>query len=455
MQKLITKYGLAAHLAFLAVAPLFLSPIPLLWVSALVAVWVIVEPSRIGNEMLHGARDRVASGLVRDPLFWILLALIVVSGVRALNGGVATVYDAELGTWTIASPQWPILPGTVCGESAVMHFATSVSLCVVVMGCRHALGRSARFACALAAGGFVGLIYLARVLMSCTDISVFAKTAVVSSETPIYQGMAFGTLLLLSLTSLVTVFERRWWKALPFQILGIVGAAFTTFLYSPAYMSALWSIGLVIIAFYAFLYLRFVVGKLADFKYLVVIGVSLTIAGMLAMIVLTPDQMDLRIAPFLSHDGFLSRTFLNSREALSRISLAIWKDHPWLGTGLSSFALDLNFHAAETDWRVISPLQTAPLNGFWLLLVERGVVGAFFVLVPLALLVISYVNRFIGALRTFPHPLAILAPVLLVVTVLTLLLDCSAFAPAAFLLIFAVITLSANSFAKKEERNGR
>ena len=90
MQKAISKYGLAAHLALLAVAPLFLFPFcgavwtarVLLWLSFLAFVWTLVEPSRRQGEMLHDARFRVFLSVFRDPLFWFSLFLSLVAFVR-------------------------------------------------------------------------------------------------------------------------------------------------------------------------------------------------------------------------------------------------------------------------------------------------------------------------------------------------------------------------------------
>ena len=101
MQKAIAKYGLAAHLALVAVAPLFLFPFfgdvvvakVLLWLALPAACWVLLEPSVRRGEMPHDARRRVFRAIVRDPLFWTFLAVLVVTGLRALNTGVALEYD--------------------------------------------------------------------------------------------------------------------------------------------------------------------------------------------------------------------------------------------------------------------------------------------------------------------------------------------------------------------------
>ena len=102
MQKFIAKFGCAAHLAVLTVAPLFLFPfveremlaVVMLWLSLPAALWAILEPSVRGGEHLHNARRRVLRGMLRDPLLWALLVVVVITGVRAVNVGIALAYDA-------------------------------------------------------------------------------------------------------------------------------------------------------------------------------------------------------------------------------------------------------------------------------------------------------------------------------------------------------------------------
>ena len=151
MQKLISKYGLAAHLAILAVAPLFLFPFcsegsiatTVLWLSVLCGVWVIMEPSRRSQEMLHDARSRIAQAIAKDPVFWLTLFLAVVSGVRFFNDGVMMGYDAEKLIWVLTEPASPLLPGSVAG-AGYLPFAASIAIIVILQGARHALGKSAR-----------------------------------------------------------------------------------------------------------------------------------------------------------------------------------------------------------------------------------------------------------------------------------------------------------------------
>ena len=96
MQTFLAKYGSAAHLALLAVAPLFLFAfcdeytiaIVILWLSLLEFCWLFFMPSVRRGEFLYNAINRVRRGVVFDPLFWILLVIVILCGLRAINGGV-------------------------------------------------------------------------------------------------------------------------------------------------------------------------------------------------------------------------------------------------------------------------------------------------------------------------------------------------------------------------------
>ena len=150
VQTLIAKYGSAAHLAILAVAPLFLFPFftasvsatVLVWLALPAWLWLVLEPSLREGEAPHDARERVVRSIVRDPLSWLMVVLILGTGFRALNAGIGLAYDAEAAKWHVSSAFLPVYPGVV-GTSGYLPFAAAVALAVVLQGARHALGKSA------------------------------------------------------------------------------------------------------------------------------------------------------------------------------------------------------------------------------------------------------------------------------------------------------------------------
>ena len=101
--RLITRYGLATHLALLASLPFVLFPfLPtprlaelIFWLSGIAFLWLLVEPSMRAGEHLSIARRRVLGSLVRDVAFWFVLLTLVISGVRYFNCGISTAYSVQ------------------------------------------------------------------------------------------------------------------------------------------------------------------------------------------------------------------------------------------------------------------------------------------------------------------------------------------------------------------------
>lgn len=403
--------------------------------------------------MLHDARRRVSRGVLTDFLFWVLISLTVVAGVRALNDGVAMRYDAEIARWTIASPCLPNLPGSVAG-SGLEHFALAVALTVVITGCRHALGRSARFAFLLISSALAGIVSLITVLLIYDRPGEIMHLAECGFDNPFYVGCVYGVFLLISLIAVTAVFEKRWWVVMPLVFVALGGNASATFMFAPPYVAALFAGAAVILLVYSFIYLRLKVGSFSEFKSLVVIGLSMACAGMIAIAVLPDEALMHKIAPYNNGD-FFSAGLESVRNALTRVSLNIWKQSPWLGFGLGSFPIALRFNAATVDWSIFSASQIAPLNGYLLLLSERGVIGAFFLVVPLVVMQIGYCYRLVSGIKKLPHPLAWLAPIALIVVALETLFDCSFLAPSALLPMFAIFQLSANAFPKEKSTHGK
>lgn len=455
MQKLISKYGLAAHLALVAVAPLFLPLSAVIWLSVLAAIWLIMEPSRFGNELLHDARRRVAWALVTDPLFWVLLALVVVAVLRTLNVGVAMAYDAELGKWTLSDPSLPLLPGSVEGSSAPL-VGCAVALFVIVLAFRHCMGRSARGAFALLASALsgVGAYVLLIVEWGAPETASLASTDTSFLADPCFSGVAYGGFLLCAVVSLVSAFEMRWLKAMPLTIVGISGNLLGLVRFAPVTVAAAHLAAALVVLLYSFVYLHLRLGKAAEFKFLVFFGIGVVLF-VLATQWLSPESFsEERLSPLLSGQ-FAPECYVELRDALSDVSARIWKEHPWLGCGYGSFPLALQFNVSPEGWKVISPFQKAALNGYWMILAERGVVGSFLLAVPFALLVITYVRRLVkGVTLSFPHPMAWAGFLLAVVASLEMLVDTSYLAPGAAVALVSVFALSAASFPKEMRSNG-
>lgn len=465
MQKAISKYGLAAHLALLAAAPLFLYPFcgevwtarAILWLSLIAAVWMFMEPSRRKGEMLHDARTRVFLSVARDPLFWFSVVLALTAAIRIFNGGVAMVYDAETMQWSLRQPHVPFLPGGMDG-AGFLPFAAVVASAVLMQACRHALGKSARVGFLFVASLFAGLSAIAlSAAMFCGNHAALSAASA-GAEDAGFIGNAFGLHLAGGLVALAGAFERKWKRAMPLLIVSIGGCGAGLYSFAPDFVIIAYAAAAAFVFSLALLYAHCKIGGLVVPKCLAFLLISAA-AGLLVVIGLVPAAVkEVRFA-WLFEDGgkLFSDGFLAVRDALSSIAASVWKGHPWTGTGLGSFPLDIRFEANPEMWRIFPASQKGCLNGWWQLLAERGISGAVLFLSPLAFLLWTFVVRGFaaaedavrrrkGASGFVFHPACWLGPVAVAVTAACGFLDHSFWRAETMMAVAAMFAMSASAF---------
>lgn len=465
MQKAISKYGLAAHLALLAVAPLFLFPFcgeiwtarTLLWLSFLAFVWVLVEPSRRKGEMLHDARFRVFISVFRDPLFWFSIFLAIVAFVRWINGGVMMSYDAENAVWNLTEPALPFLPGSVSG-CGYLPFASVIAVAVVMQGCRHALGKAARLGFLFIASALVGVAAVIAVTCAACGHRGAIAAAKCAAVDATYVGNAFGLYFAASMGALVGAFERKWNRAMPLLIFSVGGCGVGLYMFSTDLVIVVHALLAVVALAFSLMFAQRRIGGLAIPKCLALLLVAIA-AGVVFAMGVVPSSVKAERFAFLCQDGvkFVPDGFLAAREALSKIAAAVWKDHSWLGTGLGSFPLDIRFNASEGDWVLMASNQAGALNGWWQMLAERGIAGVLLFVSPLFFLALTYSMRAVAAVRdavSKGRPLEIMAfqpicwigPIAVVATAVCGFVDHSFWRPETMAAVAAMFAMSGSAF---------
>ncbi len=435
MRTFVSKYATAAHLAILAVAPLFLLPFftadtlatVLLWLSLLTGIWVLIEPSRRRGELLHDARARVAVSIVKDTLFWILVGVVLFATVRWLNSGIGLAYDAELGSWSLRQPSVPVLPGS---EASVgyLGFATPVALTVLMMGCRHALGKMARIAFLAIATCLAMLAAVMTIVLVHWD---FSCVTVPSS--------VYGLYFVGGLVALLGAFAVRWRKIILILAFAATGAWTGLYFFAATPIVLLYLIVGLVMMMVCCSYAAFCVGSLVPFKFLSLLLIAVAFPVLMAMGFSTGEFTATRFAFFAGEAPLFAPDFLQLREILSRIAFAAWSEHPWLGTGLGSFPFDVRFQATAADWAVLISAPKETLNGWWQLLVERGILGALSYALVIGTLLVSLVWRAVKAWgREFFIPACVLGPLVL------LALIAETFVTVSFLRV--EVLLAAGSF---------
>ena len=448
MQRFIAKYGLAVHLAFLAVVPVFLLPFlaastvatVLLWLSLAAAIWTLMEPSMRSGERLSEARWRVAREIVRDPLTWLLLVVVAFSGSRALNTGIQLSYDAETAVWRVLDPVFPILPGSI-GGSGYLPFATAVALLVLLSACRHSLGRAARQFYLLLLSVLAGLAAV---------IALFVARGC-------DLGFAFGLYLIGGVISLVSVLERDWNFGLAPAVLAIGGTLAGVLVFTPPHLAVV----LVAVAFLTLCYVLVASGitfhSFGAFR-IAIVGLSaFVIGGLLVAAALPKEAFGEWLATYLGLK-IVPEGFFEIRGSLSAIAFKSWISHLWIGSGLSSFPLDFRVNAQAADWALFPRGAATVANGWWLLLAERGIVGFALFVLPFVFLLVTYVRRLVGGAEGWglPHPMYLVAPIVLGLWVAGGFFDCSQLRAEVLLAAGSLTAVSAASFPRlKEEENGR
>ena len=464
MQKFIAKYGLAAHLAILAVAPLFLFPFfgddtvatVLLWLCLPAVAWTFLQPSVRRGEMLHDARGRVATGVFRDSLFWVLFVAVVFCGIRALNSGIAMVYDAETAKWIVASPAFPLMSASV-GDAGYLPFAGSVACMVLVVACRHALGRSARLAYFLissALAGTAAALALFMASMGNPDASAAVKCPYAELS---YVGVAFAVHAVSGVVAAVSALEKKWNRVIPLLVMSVGFTVAGSFAFAPAYVSAIFLVAWLLVFGYAFYYALCVIRGAAEFKLLIVSVVSL-LCGWALLSMTVSDAVVFSRAAALVDRSFLPDWYESARRVVSSLSVKAWMASPWTGTGVGSFPIDIRFNATPSDWAAMPSGLVAPPFGWLKLLTERGIVGVAMMALPLILLLATYFIRLVGWVlsRTAPQTGCWVAPAVLAAVAVTAFFDCSYLRADVLMAVAAVLALSASTFPKavKGEKDG-
>ena len=466
IQKFLSKYGLATHLALLAALPLALTPFlsaatlasVVFWLSALAAVWLFTEPSVRAGEHLSLARARVRHDLMLDPVFWFLVFAVAYAAVRWMNGGIALFYDAEQATWTVKAAEWTILPSSA-GDAGRLPFAFAVSLLVVLCGIRHGIGLMARVnfgvvgALVAGVGGAVAAVCAGAGL---PGVSEWMSAGF--AEAPFWSSL-FAVWLLVGVVSGVQAESRRWKSArLPFA-LGIAGNTAALLFFAPPLVAVAWLALVAVALVFSLFYLGRAgsTGAVARSFALAVFGFALPV--FMCMLLMPDAVRELKVTG-LSSELALGEAYKDMAAALSRISRAMWVEHPWTGVGLGAFGLHAQFLADKAEWAVIPTQPQFATSGFWTLLAERGIVGCALPVVLLGMLLFTWGARLVGAFLFLRHkddadifpfavpPLAWVAPFGLVLIVVEALFAPISVEPCLSFALAVPLALSAAAFPK-------
>lgn len=447
MQKLISKYALAAHLAILAVAPQFFSLGTVLCLSALAFCWLIFEPSRLGEESLYAARKRVASAIVSDPVFWLTVSIFLFRAISYFNTGVAMTYDAESGNWSLSQPPFPYLPASA-SNCATAELSASAALIVVLQGCRNAMGRMARSVFLILFSAFSGVGALVYCVLCSSSSQEALALAARSFSNPQFLGVYHAMGLFSAIAAFSSVLRYKWYSSVVFIILGLSCNAAALFVFAPESVILVFASASFALILYTIIWHYIKEDPAQGLMAFIGTIFFLSLAVVLVVIALPESVISAKLSPILAGARLLPENFHALYAQLSDASLAIWKKCPWLGSGLGTFPDAMKFVASHEFWEVVPANQVSPTSLYWKVLAERGAIGAFLIVSLLSLILFTFLKRWIGAIKIFPQPSAMAGLFLLVAAAVDSMYGVSMLSAGTTVAFLSILAISASSFSK-------
>ena len=467
-RKLISKYGLATHLALLAAIPVATTPFlaaqavasATLWLAFFSAIWLFAEPSVRAGERHSDARQRVVFGILRDPISWFFFIAVVISFLRWLNSGIKMAYDAETSSWSVASAAISFFPGSVESEG-LMPLAVIVAAFVLVCGIRQGLGYNARIWFGFFAATVAGVGGMAATICATCEMPVFSKAAACGFLDAPFWGSLFAPWVFFALAAGVHAEARRWGGVRVLSCVAVSGCVAALVFFAPPLIAAVYFVVAILFAMFCLAWASRVSSSGAAARCFVFLVFGSVVV---VFLILTLSSDEFRAAKLSALDPAVALTeaWRETSASLSRVAKAMWLKDPWCGVGIGAFPLQAPFLVQTGDWASLPPQPVRALNGYWMLLAERGVLGAAVLATGTLLLVGYYVRRLVGAWRfarsdeggAFAFvcpPIVWIAPMLLVLTLAEAPYS-SIFSFSAFLLPFtAALALAAAAFPKPKE----
>lgn len=398
--KVITRFGLATHLALLAAVPLALFPFVkpwnlvgvVAWLLLFAVAWMFMEPSRKSSESrLSVARERVFWDIFHDPVFYYFLVAIIFALVRWINTGIQLTYQLEQQKWVVDEPLMSVMPASV-GQSGYMPFMITLLLLVVIMGLRHALGSKARLWFAMLFSLLVGAGAMAAVVKCCQGEAVFISYAL-SPFDQVNLPVVFSSLLLpLTIAAGCQAEGLKWGKLrIGFSLAVMMHISAMLFFEKSFIVAIVFGFSLIYFIYCIVMTARAKRGGAATrFFFFFLLGVVLAACLFAAF---APEAVKTAKLAALDPDNVFTAEMASLRKAYTRLSVAMWLKMPWLGGGVGSYGIHLPFFATAQDWAVV-PMKTQMATcSFWTLLVERGIIGCGLLLSGICMLVYSYLAR--------------------------------------------------------------
>jgi O-antigen ligase len=411
IQKILTKYAVALHIAVIGAFALFClqrqsaAGAPFFWLTLIAVEMACLLPSVHHEETLMDARLRVLSSIVWDPMFYLLLVLVLFFAAQGMNGGCELKYEPGADVWRMGAPKIPWLPFAVKAEmgyrwTAIVFAALSIGLVF-----RDVLSKgSKRLALQILAGvsGAVGLVLAAMTLYGSPIPG--AKLAASFYQ---FSGTCFGfwAVAALGIHADMTLHETRGHSLLLF--FGVVGNLVGLLFFAEALQAGLFLLAALGMAVFSVSKLSGRMKKRDFLKGTISLLIIVAAIVFLLVYVFPGNPCTKKILSVMNIDDYLKQFFAN-RGLRASAAMAIFQEHPWVGVGAGGFGEFVGLFVPQDggSWALIQKDQACVLNDYLQMLCEYGVVGATLVLAALLTLLIPICFRlrvFVQGIRWGNH----------------------------------------------------
>lgn len=389
----------------------------MIWLSLISAVWALMAPSRNEGERTPDARRRYLHGLFVDPFVWVAGFVLVYSAVTALNVGVMFSYDVETKLWKLLPPSVDFLPGCVkgCGWA---YFAAALLVFTVYPAIAHSL--NSRQA--------VYFAIIAAVIVVIDAAFAFASGFGIGPE----YAVAYGLFTMASAAVMLSA-ERA--RRRPKEMLSAIALA--------GCLAALLFSGRPTVAcvFVAATVLEVLIAASFNCRELGFVGIARALLLLVVAAAIAAGMFQ-----WFSGDweSLIPVWKSESDDVLNRIAAEAWKASPWTGAGVGAFPLVAKISATAEDWVTLGAMPDFSGNGWRILLVERGLVGALALAGSFATMLIQWFRYArLRGIEGFAAAVPLL-PIALAAVSVAMIFDSSAMQVQAVIAFAALAALSVN-----------
>lgn len=407
------RYAVAIHVALLAgylawarggSTPGLMWPV--IWLSLGIIEMTLLLPPMRRTETPLAARARLRRALLRDPVVYLGLALLLFLTMQWLNGPCKLAYQTDRSLWAYTPPPWPGFPFCVDQGEARHVLQWGVALFAVLVGVRHGLNRSGKLLLLrllVANGAVLAILGLAQFATGTSKLFwvrpievFFFSTFGYPNHAAAYFTLLFvinGGLLLQALADEELQRDALWLGIT--LVLNLMGATFSL---SRAGILLAWGV-LLVGAVYGSIYLWSRITLARRVQLFSALGATLALAVFcfLAM----PNNPVRREAGTIEFRRMVTQ-LMGDRAQLAQAALQIWQDYPWVGVGGWGFRRQVALYVGQDRWDFLRSAGRANVhNDFIQFLCEHGMIGLGMML---ALIAVLLVTLWIRLIRLPPPP---------------------------------------------------